>query len=185
MLNNHDYYGDGAMAHGVHLQKQKRNYERVHGQKDGQFEFVFFNISKEYKLETKGVNYADFPPGRQEPGDSDDYPLWAYRYPGIEAFRARQEDPDIKPGMPTLVDCHEVEPADSREVVQYVAANIHGHAARLKCGPVAIFVSTDIEYGMARMYIALSEMSINEPNLKTEIFRDREEALAWLRKEPN
>jgi hypothetical protein len=94
-----------------------------------------------------------------------------------DALRKRVKDPLIIPGIPVLVDCRNVEPPDSTEVVTYLAQQITGLAAELQCGPVAIIVCTDVEYGMARMYMALTELA--HPN--TEVFRDYEEGLNWLK----
>ena len=49
-------------------------------------------------------------------------------------------------------------------------------AAEIGCGPVAIVASGDVEYGMARMYMALTELK--HPN--TMVFRCYEKALNWL-----
>jgi len=92
------------------------------------------------------------------------------------ACRERSMDPLFTPGIPVLVDCTRVEPVDSTETVRYVADCVTKNASALKCGPVAIIVSSDVEYGMARMYMAYTELA--QPI--TEVFRDRESALAWL-----
>lgn len=95
-----------------------------------------------------------------------------------QARRLREVDPKVVPGIPVLVDCREVEPADSVAVTQYLADSVTGLAAYLQCGPVAIVVSTDVEYGMARMYQMLTELE--HPD--TTVFRDYDEALASLRR---
>ena len=92
------------------------------------------------------------------------------------ACRDRSEDPLISPGISVLVDCTKVEPADSSETVRYISDCVIKNASALQCGPVAIIVSTDVEYGMARMYMALTDLAHHN----TEIFRDRDSALAWL-----
>jgi hypothetical protein len=94
------------------------------------------------------------------------------------AFRTRKSDPNIHPGMPVLVDCREVTPPDSTRVVQYLASKVTRLASRLDCGPVGILVSSDVEYGMARMFIALTE----RVHPHTNVFRNYNEALAWLKK---
>jgi hypothetical protein len=94
-----------------------------------------------------------------------------------QAQRERQTDPLVVPGIAVLVDCREVEPADSTEVVQYLADNITALAANLQCGPVAIVVSSEVEYGMARMYQLMTDLEHPE----TAVFRDYREALDWLR----
>jgi hypothetical protein len=96
------------------------------------------------------------------------------------ARRQREADPRIVPGMAVLVDCRAVEPPDSPQVVRYLADNIERLAARLRCGPVAVVVSGDAEYGMARMY-----QSLTDPvHPQTLVFRDYDQALRWLRARP-
>lgn len=92
------------------------------------------------------------------------------------ACRDRSRDPLFINGISVLVDCTKVDPADSTETVRYIADCVIKNASTLKCGPVAIIVSSDVEYGMARMYMAFTELA--HPN--TEIFRDRDSALAWI-----
>lgn len=94
-----------------------------------------------------------------------------------EAFRLRQADELIVPGMGVVVDCRGVEPADSVEVVRYLTDYAVALASTLQCGAVAIVVAREVEYGMARMYQELTELE--HPN--TQVFRDYEEALAWVR----
>lgn len=92
------------------------------------------------------------------------------------ALRERQADPRVVPGIPVLVDCRYVEPADDSDTVRYLADKVTQLASRLRCGPVAIVVSNNAQFGMARMYQILTESDHQE----TEIFRDYDEALRWL-----
>jgi len=92
----------------------------------------------------------------------------------------RLADERIVPGMRVLVDSTKVVPADSCKVVQHLAAVARATAVRLECGAVALVVSSDVAYGMARMYMALTE--VGHPN--TQVFRDCEEALSWLTSQP-
>lgn len=93
-----------------------------------------------------------------------------------EALLKRQEDPLVVAYIPVLVDCREVNPPDSVEVIQYLAYNVTSHAKALDCGPVAIIVSSDAEYGMARMYISMTNLVHPDMN----VFRDYDEGLKWL-----
>jgi hypothetical protein len=92
------------------------------------------------------------------------------------SFEARLADAAVMEGIPVLVDCAEIEPADSVERVHCMAERVTWNAHRLKCGPVAILVSSDVEFGMARMYMALTD----HVHPHTMVFRDRHEALEWL-----
>jgi hypothetical protein len=95
-----------------------------------------------------------------------------------DALHKRRKDPLIVPNIPVIVDCREVDPPDTTETVQYIADQVTALAADLACGPVAIVVSSDVEYGMARMYMALTELK--HPNIR--VFRSYDNALKWLRK---
>lgn len=92
------------------------------------------------------------------------------------ALKRRAADPLVRPHIPVLVDCREVDPPDSTEVVQYLANRIAAIAAELNCGPVAIVVGSEVEYGMARMYMALTELDHPE----VDVFLSVGEALQWL-----
>ena len=92
------------------------------------------------------------------------------------SFRARKEDPAITPGISVFVDSRDVDPPDSPETIQRVAHNVAQNAARLQCGRTAILVATDVQYGMARMFMALTDLV--HPDV--EVFRDEQEALQWL-----
>ncbi len=93
-----------------------------------------------------------------------------------DSFRARKSDPALAPGLPVLVDSRKVDPADSIETIRHVAAIIQNNALKLRCGRTALLVGSDVEYGMARMFMALTEPI--HPH--TAVFRDYDEALTWL-----
>ena len=93
-----------------------------------------------------------------------------------QACKDREGDPQVVPGIPVLVDCTEVEPPDSTETIKYVASCTTQLAAELQCGPVAIVVATEVEFGMARMYMAYTDLA--HPN--TRVFKSEKDALEWL-----
>ena len=95
------------------------------------------------------------------------------------ALKKRRKDPLVVPDIPVIVDCREIEPPDSSEVVQYISRRATDIAAELDCGPIAIVVSSDVEYGMARMYMTLTDLK--HPN--TMVFRNYDNALKWLREQ--
>lgn len=92
------------------------------------------------------------------------------------AGEERAKDPLVVPGIPVLVDCTAIEPADTTETVRYLADCSSRLAAELQCGPLAIVVATDVEFGMARMYMAYTNLS----HPLTNVFRTEEAALDWL-----
>ncbi len=94
----------------------------------------------------------------------------------VQARRARIADPLVRPDIRVFVDTRDVEPPDSVETIRYLADCITEIAAELRCGPVAILVANHVQYGMARMYMALTEVA----HSPTEVFRDEESALRWL-----
>jgi len=98
------------------------------------------------------------------------------RHDEDRSFQKRNDDPSIIPGIPVVVDCTGVDPPDTTEIVQYIADHSMHTAQRLKCGPLAIVVGSDVEYGMARMYQLLTETV--HPDM--EIFRSAQEAIDWL-----
>ncbi len=93
-----------------------------------------------------------------------------------ESFRARKSDPAIEPGLPVLVDSRKVDPPDSVATVRRMARIVQNNAERLRCARTALLVGSDVQYGMARMYMALTEPI--HPD--TAVFRDYDEALKWL-----
>ncbi|MFH1679912.1 MAG: hypothetical protein ABIH26_04630 [Candidatus Eisenbacteria bacterium] len=93
------------------------------------------------------------------------------------ALQERIKDVQVVPGMGVLVDSRGVVEGDSIEVVQHTAAIGRATAAELDCGAIAHVVKSDVEYGMARMYMALTDVC--HPN--TEVFGCFDEALSWVR----
>ena len=95
------------------------------------------------------------------------------------ALRKRREDPLVVPGIPVIVDCREVDPPDTTHLTNHIADRISALAEKLNCGPVAIVVSSEVQYGMARMFMGLT--ALTHPD--TEVFRNYEEALDWLHRQ--
>ncbi len=85
--------------------------------------------------------------------------------------------PDFMPGMVELSDAREVrEIAISPAGLQRFTAIDASYADLLKDYKLAIVVTADLAFGMARMYEMMT--SGNIPNV--HIFRDMEEAKKWL-----
>lgn len=67
-------------------------------------------------------------------------------------------------------------PPDSVKTIRRVAAIVQENAQRLRCSRTALLVGSDVQYGMARMFMALTEPI--HPH--TAVFRDYDQALNWL-----
>lgn len=97
----------------------------------------------------------------------------------VLALKARlTRDPDFVPGMRELSDCRGIErlavtSAGVRAMVQQDQQQARAG------GPhkLALVLSRDVAFGMARMYQSLAES--NEQN-HVGVFRDIDEARAWL-----
>jgi hypothetical protein len=88
---------------------------------------------------------------------------------------------DYRPGACALWDLrgatlHKFDKAQIRRVADYVASN--RGAPKGTCA--ALVVSRDLDYGLARMY---EQMLVASTDVRTMVFRDIEEARAWLRGE--
>lgn len=95
----------------------------------------------------------------------------------IEHKRKLIDDPQFEPGMRELSDVRNVEelrvtPAGIWSMMMIDERD----APKLKSFKLAILVSKDSVFGMARMYQSLTEKNI--PSIG--IFRDDKEALTWL-----
>jgi len=87
--------------------------------------------------------------------------------------RTLASDPGFKPDFNQLCDFRDVTEvrADAAAIRELAALNPFGAGARR-----ALVVSSDVVFGMARMYQILTETSPDE----FEVFRDLDEALKWL-----
>ena len=87
------------------------------------------------------------------------------------------QDRDFKPGMRELSDLRSIDRLDAtaagvRNMVQLDARE----SGKVRSHRLALVVSQEVAYGMARMYQALSEPHIGG----VAVFRDIDEARAWL-----
>ncbi|MDH3629336.1 MAG: hypothetical protein OES25_17000 [Acidobacteriota bacterium] len=96
----------------------------------------------------------------------------------VNAYREIYNSPSARPGLKELVDLRDVTSVQTgaramREVTSMVHA-FHGDAVELM--RTAVLASTDLEYGLSRMYQAIA----SETPEQVEVFRIAEEALDWL-----
>lgn len=86
-------------------------------------------------------------------------------------------DPALRPGAPRLADIREVDRLEvTPDGIHRLVAMEHDPAQPFSARRIAIVVSGDLPYGMARMYEALS----SETPAAVRVFRDLDEARAWL-----
>lgn len=90
---------------------------------------------------------------------------------------ALRRDPDFRPGMVELSDVRGIERLQlTSDGVRRLVADDESDAGRMSSHKLAIVVSREVVFGMARMYGTLTQEHL--PNLG--VFRDMEEAKAWL-----
>ena len=99
----------------------------------------------------------------------------------LEALRGIYERPEYRPGACALWDLrgarlHRFDKGEIRRVADFVAAN--RGAPKGTCA--ALVVDGDLGFGLARMY---EQMLVAATDTKVMVFRDVEEARAWLRAE--
>jgi hypothetical protein len=95
----------------------------------------------------------------------------------VTALEAVIRRPDFRSGLNGIVDLREGGVADlhTREV-KWLVDLMDRHRDQIGPSRTAIVVSTDVDYGLARMYQAYAEST----SIETNIFRDLEDARRWL-----
>jgi hypothetical protein len=91
----------------------------------------------------------------------------------LAAVRA---DSRYRPGMHTLVDCRTVATLLSSADLRSIAEEVRAMSPPSVYRRIAMLASTDVVFGLIRMYEAFAETS----SLEVQAFRDECEAIAWL-----
>jgi hypothetical protein len=99
----------------------------------------------------------------------------------LQALESVYDRSDYRPGACVLWDLtgaqlHRFDKSDIRRIADYVSAN--RGAPKGTCS--ALVVSRDLDFGLARMY---EQMLVAATDVRVMVFRDIEEARAWLRGE--
>ena len=94
----------------------------------------------------------------------------------LAAMQAWLSDPDFRPGLHTLADFSEATNVPSLPELEEIAAFIRGYAKRIGQVKIAIFTKRPVTFGVARQFGALAPGEF----LTVRVFKDRDEALAWL-----
>lgn len=95
-----------------------------------------------------------------------------------DALREVYERPDFRPEADTLCDLCQADlgqfsHAAVKGIVDYVAK----HRGAPPGARTAVVVGRDLGFGLARMY---EQMLMASTNLRVRVFRDMDEAMAWL-----
>jgi hypothetical protein len=91
------------------------------------------------------------------------------------AIGAVASDPDFDPAMGVVVDFTRVTTVPASAEIEQYMAYLGGQSERRNVKR-AILVANDLQYGMARMAAAYGE----HYSLRVQVYRDLDEALAWL-----
>jgi hypothetical protein len=88
-------------------------------------------------------------------------------------------DPGFRPGMPGLIDCRRVKSLFSISDLRKTAADAKLRPQLQVPGRAAVLASSNLIYGLLRMYEVFNEGNPAE----IRVFREPEEAVRWLRGE--
>jgi hypothetical protein len=94
----------------------------------------------------------------------------------LEALKSIMGHPEFRPGLNGLADLRNIEGDLFSGDVRKIAELMIEFRKKIGSSKTAVIVSKDVTFGMARTYQVFAEKS----SIKTEIFRDKDEALQWL-----
>jgi hypothetical protein len=101
-------------------------------------------------------------------------------YADVKAYLDKlMEDPGFRPGMPGLIDCRGVKSLFSIRDLRQTAADARNRPKMQVPGRAAVLASSNLIYGLLRMYEVFNEGSPSE----IRVFRKPEDAMAWLKRE--
>lgn len=101
-------------------------------------------------------------------------------YQDVKAYLdALVVDPQFRPGMPGIIDCRRVKSLFSILDLRGTAADARARPQMQVPGRAAVLASSNIVYGLLRMYEVFNEGNPSE----IRVFRQPGEAMAWLKPE--
>ena len=98
----------------------------------------------------------------------------------LAAMQAWLNDPDFRPGLPTLADFSEAADVPTLAELEEVVAHIRRNADAIGQKKIAIVTTRALSFGVARQFGALAPGGL----LTVRVFKDRDAALAWLAEGP-
>lgn len=96
------------------------------------------------------------------------------------AMQAWLSDPDFRPGLHTLADFSDATNVPSLPELEEIAAFMRQYAKKIGQIKIAIVTKRAVTFGVARQFSALAPGEF----LTVRVFKDRDEALAWLAEGP-
>jgi hypothetical protein len=101
-------------------------------------------------------------------------------YADVKAYLdGLMDDPRFRPGMPGLIDCRKVKSLFSILDLRKTAADAKARPQLQVPGRAAVLASSNLIYGLLRMYEVFNEGNPAE----IRVFREPVEAMKWLRGE--
>lgn len=98
----------------------------------------------------------------------------------LNAMQAWLNDPDFRPGLQTLADFSLATNVPTLTELEEIAGYIRRNASTIGQKKIAIVSTRPLTFGVARQFSALAPGDF----LTVRVFRDRDEALAWLAESP-
>jgi hypothetical protein len=94
----------------------------------------------------------------------------------IEHFRELQHDPHCPSTLDVLLDLTECDSAPSNFQLHPISNTISGIREKVQFKACAIVVSTDLMFGMSRMFLTFAEERFE----RAQVFRQLDKAKEWL-----
>lgn len=97
----------------------------------------------------------------------------------LEHMKKLSVDPRFRPEFDHVVDCRKFEQLD---LTAGQVENMGGRSVFAASSRRAVVVSSDLQFGLGRMFAAFREVNFGQV---TMVFKDLREALVWLGLSPN
>jgi NAD(P)-dependent dehydrogenase (short-subunit alcohol dehydrogenase family) len=94
----------------------------------------------------------------------------------LEHFDQLAADPSYERDLDVLLDLVDCKTLPEADEIRAAAERVTAEALDLRFGRLAVVVSSEALFGMARMFLTLGESAFSD----AQVFRDRDDALAWL-----
>jgi len=94
----------------------------------------------------------------------------------LEHFDELVADPSFEPDLDVLLDLVDCKTVPDVDQIRLAAGRVTADASNLRFGRLAVVVASEALFGMLRMFHTLGESSFSD----AQIFRNRDDALAWL-----